>query len=110
MCTLGNYVLGFPLNPPVFLYETNCLDLIPAYSAYYHSVDHEDRRNYFQYVEPPCSKSTFKGRVTDIHDKFISTGQAFDTTFFIVNTHDGEGLHWYTVALEIVGSAPQLEH
>ena len=102
ICALGNYALDIPGTGPIFLSETNCLDLIPIYSLHFHDYLLQSRDDYLTNVE--ChSKSTFKARLIHLWDKFKSSGQVLSPTLFIVNTHDGHGLHWYTVALEISG-------
>ena len=100
ICALGNYALNIRGSTPIFLTETNCLDLIPIYSLHFHNHILDSREQYLTDVE--ChSKSTFKGRIIHLWDKFKSSSQTFPLTSFIVNTHDEQGLHWYTVILEM---------
>ena len=100
ICALGNYALDIPGNGPIFLSETNCLDLVSIYCLHFHDLVLESRNDYLTNVE--ChSKSTFKGRLIHLWDKFKRSGHMLPPTSFIVNTHDGQGFHWYTVVLEI---------
>ncbi|XP_063692079.1 uncharacterized protein LOC134824229 [Bolinopsis microptera] len=109
ICALGNHALNISGTSPVFLSETNCLDLIPIYSLHFHNLLFIHRNDYLSNVEPPHSKSTFKARIIHLWDKFKSNAQVLPPTLFIVNTDDGHGVHWYTVILEI-GSAHSPSH
>ena len=107
ICAIGNNTLTIPGIHPVFLSETNCLDLIPIYSLHFHNLLLPHRNDYFSNVEPPHSKSTFKARIIHLWEKFKSRAQVLPPTIFIVNTDDGHGVHWYTVVLEM---SPAAEH
>ena len=99
ICAIGNNALNIRGPSPIFLTETNCLDLIPIYSQHFYRNVLPSREDYLNNVE--ChSKSTFKGRLIHLWDKFKTSSQILPVTSFIVNTHDGHGLHWYTVILE----------
>ena len=97
ICAIGNYALTIPGIHPVFLSETNCLDLIPIYSLHFHDLLLPHRNDYLSNVEPPHrlwhSKSTFKARIIHLWEKFKSRAQVLPPTIFIVNTDDGHGVH-----------------
>ena len=102
MCEIGNFALNTSRPPqPVFLTETECLNLIVAYSQLYHNENHGERAQYLQNVRDPFSKSGFISHIKWVARKFNEQGRTTDHTFCICNTHNGRGLHWYVVAYKV---------
>ena len=111
MCALGNMNLQKPGTTPVFLTETECLRLIAFYLQLFYANAEVDHSQLHQAnVEAPQSKSSFRAKLNRLYEKFVVDRIPIPPTFFIVNTHDGEGMHWYTVVLEfrdMIGTAQE---
>ena len=111
MCALGNVNLGKPGTRPVFLTETECLRLIAFYSQLFYDNAQIDHSQLHQAnVEAPQSKTSFRAKLNRLYEKYVVDRIPIPPTFFIVNTDDGDGVHWYTVVLEfrdITGTAQE---
>ena len=71
----------------------------------YHDILLDQQQLYLTNVELPQSNRSFRAKLNILCKKFIDDNVQIPPTFFIVNTDDGAGVHWYTVVLELNGDA-----
>ena len=92
LCELGNVLLGDqPFRKgPRFLNETQCLELVQGYNKHFNYYP-----GHVKNVGYCHSDETFKKLI----ENQVKWKKDLSDKFYIVNTHNGSGKHWYVIAV-----------
>ena len=106
MIRQGNGYLGSGCGSnPEFLEGIQCYNLIELYFKLYHNRDQQRiLDDFIKYVFGPMNKTGMRDFLRSLGPKLSNYCVERDQSvlnFFISNTHDGEGEHFYVVAIEI---------
>ena len=100
MVIAANIHLGVPGTSPHFLSSSQCVDLIPFYSLLFYNNNLPVNELHTLNIEQPVSISTFNSKLCHLCNLFFLDAKTTPPLFFIVNSTDGAGTHWFTVALQ----------
>lgn len=100
MVIAANIHLGVPGTSPHFLSSSQCVDLIPFYSLLFYNNNLPVNELHTLNIEQPVSISTFNSKLSHLCNLFFLDAKTTPPLFFIVNSTDGAGTHWFTVALQ----------
>ena len=92
LCELGNVLLGDQscCKGPRFLNETQCLELVQRYNKHFNYYP-----GHVKNVGYCHSDGTFKKLI----ENQVKRKRDLSDKFYIVNTHNGSGKHWYVIAV-----------
>jgi hypothetical protein len=97
ICLLGNGHLNkHDIRSAHFLTERECMKLVGYYSDHFNYCGNQ----HFQQIEGgPQSKTSFQKKIEFQIKQFESKGKIPEDAFYIVNTHDEVGRHWYVIGV-----------
>ena len=99
ICHLGNTFLGCPnLKLPRFLKESQCLDLVKHYDEYFDYSPKVNNKRVYNLGQGQ-SNSTFKRLIESQLKSMSKRDEIPADTFYIVNTDDSIGKHWYVIGV-----------
>ena len=77
------------------------MKLITHYSVMFHNMNIKENELHSFNVEMPQDRATFSKKLNTLCKRLINDNVPTPPTLFMVNTHNGKGKRWYTVALEL---------
>jgi hypothetical protein len=90
---------------PQSLESGEVAELVGFYKSYFDLVPEQStNENVYNWISLPMGPSQFDRLVKRLHDKYSNPrkkGRDEKFRFCVVNTHDGQGYHWYVVALQL---------
>ena len=107
MVIIANINLGLPGTAPHFLSSSECVQLIPLYSFIMYNVNLTTINLHSLNIEQPISISTFlTTKLETLYSEYTQDAKSTAPMFFIVNSSDGSGTHWFVVALQFIAPTP----